>query len=577
MAALEPNTVAHKTPPDNFTRENLASDGDNPVSEQLFSSAAGAETGIVDAEFDYMEFTSEQTLFMDDLPDLDVPIYAAGTHLHAGSGPYEAPNSQVFDRVHRGTCLAEEDATASLTQVFSKLPYLVSDALPKPKPIYLDLRIRNEILTDFARRMSDQRHDLEEGIPDCPTLNRFLTRFFESFNTHLPIFHIPTFDIAHIPSPLLLVMCSIGAMYQLESKRAHRLRRLASESLDASDLRRQTALPRSERPVWMIQCKLLILYGATLGGDASAASSALEEVGYLHKEFTLRRARLSAACMKREAFSLNWPEWIERESSKRLLFGIYILSSLLTITYNVSPGLSTSCDLDLELPEEERLWTAPTYDSWKDALNLVSSVKRFSASRVLTQLMFGKSIETTTEVRIGLYAAIVLVHAVNIQTWHISQSTNYFTTFLVDQELEAQVARRCLKKVEVALDRCTQVFAGTRRIEDGPPHSSESPLPFNGLNLLRSCYARVFCADSGGFCRSILLSEDDVEISQAVKSFVRYTDFNAPLLAKIVAFMLEVFQMPSHLGRMVIRKTAALTWSVETVITLWDCGMMSSP
>ena len=35
--------------------------------------------------------------------------------------------------------------------------------------------------------------------------------------------------------------------------------------------------------------------------------------------------------------------------------------------------------------------------------------------------------------------------------------------------------------------------------------------------------------------------------------------------------------MPSHLGVLVIRKTAALTWSVETAIALWDCGMDLTP
>ena len=566
VAQPQLDVAAHNTSKNDLTTFDLTIGSDDLATDQLFSGSMNP-----DLEFSYMDFESEQIPYMEYAVDFDLPPSLLEVPMSAESESYEPLTPEIHDHPQKPTSIGEGRRASSLSNKISNVPRLINDMPPKPQPIYMDERKRAHLVADFTRRTA-YRYDTRGDFPDCPSLLRYLTQFFQSFNSHLPIFHIPTFDPSRNPSPLVLAMCSLGAMFQLERRKAGRLRKSASSALDKSDCLRQLREPGTARPAWMVQCKLLLLFGAILGGDAADASSALEDIGYLHQEFTTRKATLLIDCEEHEVFSLSWQEWIGRESSKRLLFGIVILSSLLTITYNISPGLSTSCDLDLELPEEERLWTASTAEAWKDAISSTRSMKRLSASHVLTQLLFGKGLDTASETRLGLFAALVLVHAVNIYAWHVSQSTNSFTNFLTDRDLEDQVARRSLSQVEAVLDRCKQVFARSRRIEDGPPDPSESPLPFNSLNLLRSCYARVLC-DGWGFRRALLLSDSDSGTSLAAKRFVQKSEFNMPLLTKIVAFMVEALMMPSHLGHLVIRKTAALTWSIEMAITLWDCGM----
>src|SRR3954452_13153167 len=61
---------------------------------------------------------------------------------------------------------------------------------------------------------------------------------------------------------------------------------------------------------------------------------------------------------------LDWEEWISRESSKRLLCGMFIVSNLISTTFGVNPGFSHTQDLDFELLDEEQMWNASSAKEW---------------------------------------------------------------------------------------------------------------------------------------------------------------------------------------------------------------------
>jgi hypothetical protein len=449
-----------------------------------------------------------------------------------------------------------------------RLPRLIKERKTTPPRIIFNEGARKTLMADLKERLSPA--DIPVEIPSSQSLQRFLGQFFKGFNSHLPIFHIPSFNVARVPSPLLLAMCSIGALFHLERNTAARLRELAHEALHLTHLKRSNRSPAEARPLWEVQCKLLIIAEAAFGGDCAGVSWALENIGIFHREYSLRRTALCSTTASPD--SVSWTAWIERESSKRLLYGIFIVSSLLTIAYNVSPCVSTTDDLKIEMPEGEQVWTAPDEERWRQAMTTRSSVTGLDISQALTQLIFGKEFNLGSESRWPAFATTIIMHAVNIHMWHVTQCTQSFMNFAVDPKMEEQMKALCTTQTEESLARCHRVLT-----RDGLPEAGftwddvEGPLVFNGLALLRSCYVRAFTG-SGTFNRTMLFSNNDDDIIRAAKDYVQIHQVRTPFLTRAVGQVFTGLLTPFRAGHLLVRKTAAFTWSIEHAIAAWDCG-----
>ncbi|KAH8705513.1 putative zinc finger protein [Talaromyces proteolyticus] len=419
---------------------------------------------------------------------------------------------------------------------------------------------RTLLQADLQQRLARNADDIE--IPTLQSLQRFMNQFFKSFNNHLPIFHVPSFDISATPSPLLLAMCSIGALFHLERDSAYRLRALANEALQNID----TAPNRS---LWEVQCKLLLVVGAAFGGDCSAVAWALENVGFFHREFSCRRSMLLAT---QDTPPGSWADWVERESSKRLLFGMFIVSSLLTISYNVSPAISTTDDLKIEMPEDEYVWAAADEERWKEAMATTAKTG-MDVNQALTQLLFGKDFSPDSDVHWPAFAVTILMHAVNVHMWHVTQSTQSFMNFSVDTKAEEQMKALCTNQTEESLARCHKILEQRNLLEGGNPWGgAERPLLFNGMALLRSCYVRAFTR-SGTFNRSILFSDNEEEIFRSAKYYVQTQQVRTPFLTKAVAQVFDGLLTSIREGPEFVKKTASFTYSIEHAIAVWDCAL----
>lgn len=452
-----------------------------------------------------------------------------------------------------------------------RLPRLIKERKTSPPRIIFSEDARKTLIADLKERLSPS--DLPMEIPSSQSLQRFIGQFFKGFNSHLPIFHIPSFNITKVPSPLLLAMCSIGALFHLERNTASQLRELAHEALHRTQLKRSNQSPAEARPLWEVQCKLLVIAEAAFGGDCAAVSWALEDIGIFHREYSLRRTALSSTTAGSD--SMNWTAWIERESSKRLLYGIFIVSSLLTIAYNISPCVSTTDDLKIEMPEEERVWTAPDEERWKEAMATRSTVTGLDINQALTQLIFGKDFNFGSESRWPPFATTIIMHAVNIHMWHVTQCTQSFMNFSVDPKMEEQMKALCTAQTEESLARCHLLLTRDRSPEVGHTWDDvEGPLVFNGLALLRSCYVRAFTG-SGTFNRTMLFSNDDDAIIRAAKDYVQIQQVRTPFLTRAVAQVFAGLLTPIRAGHLLVRKWAAFTCSIEHAISAWDCGKSS--
>ena len=528
--------------------------------------------------------TCSETLGFGSLPNSGLhvafPNYLAGLDVQTTSPDASSQNAaetywtSEFSSEHAAApCLSiTEDGMLSINDTLARLPRLIRERRCDHRPIIIDQDARTALLSDLRTRLP--LCNVEVEIPNPQRLQSFIRQFFNGFHSHLPIFHVPTFDVVKTPSPLVLAMCSIGALYHLERRTASCLRRLANDALHQTHTSRLNHKPTDARALWEVQCKLLTMSCAAFGGDSATAASALEDIGIFHREYTLRRAALSARSGVPEP--ADWEEWIRRESSKRLLYGIFIVSSLLTIVYNIPPCLSITNDLQIELPTEERLWAAPDEECWREAIMSSGAVTRLDASQALTQLIFGKEYNLGAESRWPAFATTIMMYAVNLHIWHTTQCTQSFMNFSVDPKMEEQMRALSTAQTEAALARCHKVLDGDRSAEWYTYNEFESPLIFNSLALLRNCYVRAF-AGNGTFNGAALFSDNDEDITLAARNYVQTQLFRTAFLTKAVDQVLGTLMVPIRAGPLLMRKTAAFTWSIEHAIAGWDCSNFLLP
>lgn len=71
-----------------------------------------------------------------------------------------------------------------------------------------------------------------EAILNRKELSRFFKSYFDHFHRHLPIIHAPSLILAQCPSPLILAMSCIGALYRFDRRRAMGIYNMAINLLE---------------------------------------------------------------------------------------------------------------------------------------------------------------------------------------------------------------------------------------------------------------------------------------------------------------------------------------------------------
>lgn len=257
----------------------------------------------------------------------------------------------------------------------------------------------------------------------------------------------------------------------------------------------------------------------------------------------------------------------------RLLYAIFVLSNLLTTTYGLPPALSIVQDGRIEMPCDENLWDAPTDEKWQQRSSTHAHSASLTYSDAIARLMYGKEVEGVAESSWNWspFAAVVLMHGVSVQLWHIMQCTQSFSMFAVDQSVHSTLKALVVAQTEAALARCHAHITHARSDQEHTWNEAEGPLLFNCLALLRISYVHVFTG-IGAADRMILLCEDASEVASSIREYLAAPQMRSQFTTKAVARAFEGFLVPMRAGALLIQKTAALTWSIEHAIAGWDCG-----
>jgi len=258
----------------------------------------------------------------------------------------------------------------------------------------------------------------------------------------------------------------------------------------------------------------------------------------------------------------------------RLLYSIFIMSSLTSVTYDLCPGFSVTQDLDIELSEPECLWEASTREEWETLRKSQPSRKSITVRDAMTHLLFGRAQRAASDdsVKWTAFVTTMVFHAVNAHMWSVMQCTQSLTAFAVDEENDKLLKAGFISQVDTCLARCYALLTADRSERDHTSDDPEGPVIFNCLALLRSAYVRVFTG-AGNFNRMILLSEDSKQIDSTIVAYLVSDQERSPFLTRAVDRAYGGFLTPIKAGHLLVRKTAALSWSVEHAVAAWDCAL----
>ncbi|KAF8242484.1 hypothetical protein K440DRAFT_120725 [Wilcoxina mikolae CBS 423.85] len=484
----------------------------------------------------------------------------------SGMAPVEEfilPQSPLTrQRERRGTA-GSEASNQSFSKSLSQKPatgFIIDYATREW--ILQDLSVSHprDLLTDFC-------------LPNSTTLQRYLDSYFNSFHKNFPILHLPTFHLKGTKALLLLAVCCIGAQYCLEKRRARYLFEWTKRFLAIEDVRWKRV--EVERKAWLVRSKLLLGFFGIWSAERELVSDVISEQGWFASFFRSAQALL----LRREETPLQqqtWRDWVDIEGFKRICYGIFILQSHITITFNLSPALSCT-EIQLPLLASEELWQSADAESW-DALlpfNLTPDPKfnealechfgaRAPMEALMPPLQHGPS----------AFGGLTLVHGLLSQQWQISQcrqSLNLFgfTTPAISPFTMAQESENLLGRLQKCLIYTHQ------NISD----SAGGSLWFCASGLLRQAYIRQFTQFEPASVKMRTIMRPD-EASLDVEGVVGYvlsgTDRSAAV-TRAAEKATETLEMPIRAGHVMVRKTAALNWSVDHVISGWDCSKFLSP
>ncbi|KAK5063032.1 hypothetical protein LTR84_005108 [Exophiala bonariae] len=464
-------------------------------------------------------------------------------------------------------------------------------ATAKPPTLAFTDSMRTKLLQDLSKRLPPEKLS-DFKLPPAVALQKCFRTFVDAFHVHMPIFHLPTLNLEQSPSPLVLAICSIGALYRLERKVAAALYHKADQALAqrnrgvsivdrTPNLLEDWTRPGSQQTsrlrdtLWTGQARLLLTMFASFSGDPEVMSRAIAQIG----EFSLDFRRL-APSVKPRNFGMDgvtWQDWVDRECVKRLLYGHIMLTNSLAMTYGMPPSYSIVSDGNIEMPGDQSLWDATNASQWYDLVNVKGRSSLLSVRDAVSTIMYGSLLRGVPEEcwSWSPFACTVVINAVSIQIWHVTQGSYFFDelTSIGQGQSHGPEDSQVLTQTEAALSRCLSLITQARSGDDYTWTEAEGPLLFNCLALLRVTYCRAFTGN-GHADRMMLLKDNREDIITSLEEFVAVPQERDEFTSRAVARAFEGMVIPSKAGTLLLRKTAALSWSIEHALAGWDAALL---
>ncbi|KAJ5950825.1 uncharacterized protein N7479_009238 [Penicillium vulpinum] len=434
------------------------------------------------------------------------------------------------------------------------------------------------------------------AVPSAAVIQNCVRGYFERFHIHYVLFHPHTLNLNQMASPLILVICAIGALYRLDRKLSAFLICMAERALDMLCVKRDggAATPSFEanatrsstrqtttspKPLWELQTRVLLVFVAAIGGQSAFSRKAIDGIGCKSfQSYTTVHAdkleyRILASYLYRDSWQayVSWNQWIERESKKRVLHAILMISDILYTAFRVPPVISIAQEYDVDLPDDDELWHAPTELDWMLITQARTRDPLPSVRSAVSQILHGGSPEIgLVSDQLSPCAVAVIMHAISIHTWHLIQSAQTLTGFGLNPHPAEGVQDLLTSRIETALSRCYVMISNARAVNESTWNETEGPILFNSLTMLRGIHIRVLTG-VGGLDRMVLLSDDEEDMAAAVKDYVAQNSKWHAASAKTACVTFDGIMTILKSDAFLLRKTAAFNWGVEHALVGIDC------
>ncbi|CAG8263765.1 unnamed protein product [Penicillium salamii] len=205
-----------------------------------------------------------------------------------------------------------------------------------------------------------------EGLRIVPVhrLETYARLFLAHFHPFLPLLHLPTFCLALAPARLVRVICFIGAGFE-NSATSISDAKLLHESL--SSLLAKCYLNCDKPSPRLDELQAIVFFQfASMANGESAAERAASRLLHPLLVAAIRQAgllKIHGECSKAKRDAHNWQSWIQRESEKRVLWGVFTVDCYQSLLCGSKPLLSPT-DTRASFPCDDLSWNAYSASLW---------------------------------------------------------------------------------------------------------------------------------------------------------------------------------------------------------------------
>ncbi|KAJ9495649.1 hypothetical protein LTR67_000651 [Exophiala xenobiotica] len=442
----------------------------------------------------------------------------------------------------------------SMTGPVSPVNYRKSPGPAQP----LSLPKAPQLNNDDERAIIANQLGGDIALPSLPSINLYLTTYFNLFHHHLPFLHPVTFHPESCQPALLLAIFSIGALYNFEQEQAYMLHH-GSKKLVNQFLQNKDNFDSRKCPLWTMQSTLLNMVFESWSGGSQGLEWACSIKSLLANMVAGNKYELKLRIDARAGAPPTHEQWVTEEGCRRTYYAVYIFFGMLTLTYNHTPAISFNEFDSLPLPSSESLWIIePTdEDSWQDI---------FAASPTITVREAYDSLFQGDAARYSAFATRVMINALFLEVWNLRRSFES----LQDVVLEWKI-RIALETWERSLDLCEPEIIV---VPLSTPHKSH-PLIFNSMAVYRN--TRAFLEVDLKNVQEALRYHNSYEIAAAM-TLARDNVKRTKEMIKVIEQGYECMEIVAMQGINWVTKTSSTNWSIEhplcgldliTILSLW--------
>lgn len=425
-----------------------------------------------------------------------------------------------------------------------------SQALTLPKAPQIADEMERSVVVERVQS-ADTLGALPENfqIPATAALNRYLSTYFNLYHPHLPFLHQQSFKPTSAPTPLLLAVLSIGALYTFERDHAFMLH-VGSKVLVNQFLQHKENFDSRKCPLWLMQSTLLNMVFESWSGDPKGLEWTCSIKSLLANMVAGNRYQLKLRTEARQGTRPSREEWIEDESCRRTYYAVYIFFGMLTLTFNHTPAMSFDEFDNLELPSSESLWNMEAADeeTWRRSIAAASSMTVREAHDFLFQ---------GEQTRYSAFATRVLINALFLQVWNHKRSFEALQDVVTEYKL-----RLALETWESSLEVCEPE---TIVVPLSTPQKGH-PLIFNSMAVYRNTRARLEVDLKS--IQEAMRYHSSYEVAAAM-TVAREKVKRSQEMNKVVQQCFECIEIAAIQGINWVAKTSATNWSVEHPL----CGL----